>query len=72
MKKYKLRRTGAYGRSIETTIPQDAFDREVRRLGLSRDEAMDLLQAVWRYGDFHGIYLAFEEIERTEEKDGEN
>ena len=67
LKKYRLRKTGAYGGSIETTIPQEAFDREARRLGLSRDEALEILQAVWRYGDFRGIYLAFEMVENSEE-----
>jgi len=67
LKKYRLRKTGGYGRSIETTIPQEAFDREAKRLGLSRDEALEILQAVWRYGDFPGIYLAFEVNENSKE-----
>ena len=69
LKKYRLRKTGAYGRSIETTIPQEVFDREVRLLGLSRDEALDILRAVWRYGDFQGVYLNFEASEEAT-KDG--
>ena len=60
LKKYRLRKTGARGSSIEVTIPQEAFDREARRLGLSRDEAIETLKAVWRYGNFRGVYLTFE------------
>ena len=67
LKTYRLRKTGANGGSTEVTIPQEAFEREARRLGLSRDEALDILRAVWRYGDFRGIHLAFEEIKKIEE-----
>jgi len=70
LKKYRLRKTGAYGSSTEVTIPQEVFDREARRLGLSRDEALDLLQAVWRYGGFRGVYLAFETIKNSGEDKG--
>jgi len=60
IKKYRLRKTGAYGSSTEVTIPPEVFDREARRLGLSRDEALETLQAVWRYGNFRGVFLTFE------------
>ena len=63
VKSYRLRKTGAGGKSIEITLPQEVFRREIRRLGLSKDEALKLLTAVWHYGPFHGIYLAFEAIE---------
>lgn len=69
-KKYRLRKTGAYGGSTEVTMPQEVVDREARRLGLSRDEALDVLRAVWKYGNFRGIYLVFEEIEKSGEEDG--
>ncbi|MBA7655231.1 hypothetical protein ES703_63130 [subsurface metagenome] len=63
VKSYKLRRTGAGGQTIELTLPKEVFKREVRRLGLSQDEALKLLNAVWHYGPFRGIYLVFEASE---------
>jgi len=62
-KKYKLRRAGAYGQSTEVTLPPQLFERESKRLGLSRDEALNLLHAIWRYGNFRGVYLSFEASE---------
>ena len=66
VKTYKIRRTGYEGRSLETTIPREIFEREARRLDLSFDEALGLLRAVWRYGNFKGSYLVFEAIENSE------
>ena len=66
VKSYKLRKTGAGGKSIEITLPQEVFRREMRRLGLSKDEALKMLTAVWHYGTFKGIYLSFEEAEEDD------
>ena len=33
IRKYKVRRTGSRGRTLETSIPREAFEREARRLG---------------------------------------
>lgn len=52
-------------RSIQTTIPREVFAREARRLGLTVEEALKKLEAVWRYGAPNGLYLTFE----TEEKE---
>ena len=69
VKIYKIRRTGYQGYSLETTIPREIFEREARRNDLSFDEALGLLRAVWRYGNFKGSYLAFETVENSEESE---
>ena len=63
IKRYKIRRTGRHGATLETTIPREAFEREARRMGLTVKEAIKKLDAVWRYGDFPGVFLSFEERE---------
>lgn len=60
IKMYKLRRTGRHGATLETSIPKEIFERECRKQGLNFDEGVEKLQAVWRYGDFPGVYLTFE------------
>jgi len=60
IKKYKVRRTGARGKTLETSIPREAFEREARRMGISLEEAPDILDAVWRYNSFAGLHLSFE------------
>ena len=60
VKRYKIRLTGRLGSSIETTVPKEVFEREVRRLGLTVEEALEKLDAVWRYNSFKGLYLTFE------------
>lgn len=59
-KRYKVRRTGRNGVSLETTIPRVVFEREARRHGLSLNEAVEKLEAVWKFNSFHGLYLSFE------------
>ena len=56
---YNIRTTGRLGRSLETTIPREVFDREARRLGLEPDDAVSKLNAVWSYDGFEGLYLSF-------------
>jgi hypothetical protein len=66
-KAYKIRRTGHSGGSIETTIPKEVFEREARRLDMDLDEALNDLQAVWRFDNFPGLHLSFEkQDDRTE------
>lgn len=61
-KRYKIRRSGRRnGSSIETTIPPLAFEREARRRGMTPEEAVDKLTAVWHYNSFPGLHLRFEE-----------
>jgi len=60
VKRYKIRLTGRFGSSIETTVPKEVFEREARRLGLTVEEALEKLNAVWRYNSFKGLYLTFE------------
>lgn len=67
VKIYKVRRTGRYGTSLETTIPREVFEREARRLGMTVKEAVKKLRAVWRYNSFEGLHLSFEPNE--EDKD---
>ena len=60
IKRYKVRRSGREGRTLETSIPREAFEREARRMDMSPDEAVRELEAVWRYNDFRGLHLSFE------------
>jgi hypothetical protein len=61
IKKYRVRKTGNEGASLETTIPREVFEREARRLGLTPEDAIKKLLAVWRFNSFKGLHLAFEE-----------
>lgn len=60
IKRYKIRPTGKAGATLETSIPKEVFEREARRLGLTFEEALEKLEAVWRFNDFHGLLLSFE------------
>jgi len=64
-KTYKIRRTGKFGETLETTIPREAFEREARRLHMDPKEAVDKLVAVWRFNSFLGLHLSFEEKEKS-------
>lgn len=59
-KRYRIRRTGRNGASLETTIPKVVFEREAARLGLTVEEAIEKLVAVWEFNSFHGLHLSFE------------
>lgn len=63
IKRYKIRLTGARGTSLETTIPKEVFEREAKKLGLTVEEAVKELNAVWRYDGFDGLHLRFEPVE---------
>jgi len=60
IKRYKIRATGSQNASIETTIPREAFEREARRQGMTTEEALRNLTAVWRFNSFRGLHLSFE------------
>jgi hypothetical protein len=60
IKRYKVRTTGNQNASIETTIPREAFEREARRQGMTIEEAVSKLRAVWRFNSFQGLHLSFE------------
>ena len=60
IRKYAIRRTGHKGSSLETTIPREVFEREARRLNMLPEEAIEKLDAVWRFNSFHGLHLNFE------------
>jgi len=64
IKRYRVRTTGNQGSTLETSIPREAFEREVRRLGLSFEEALQKLVAVWRFNSFHGLHLSFEPTDK--------
>ena len=68
IKKYKIRATGNQTASIETTIPKEAFEREARRKGMTLKEALKKLTAVWRYNNFRGLHLSFEETPTPREQ----
>ena len=63
MRRYKVRRVGNQKSSIETTIPREAFEREARRCGMTAQEALTQLVAVWRFNSFKGLHLSFERKE---------
>lgn len=63
IKRYKVRKSGRNGRTLETSIPRLTFEREARRRGLSVEKALEDLEAVWRFNDFDGLYLNFERKE---------
>jgi hypothetical protein len=66
MKKYRLRRAGAQGATIEITLPKEAVEREARRLGISDEEAAEKLVGIWRYNAFPGLHLSFEKRANSE------
>lgn len=65
IKRYKVRSVGNQNASIETTIPKEAFEREARRLGMTVEEAIRNLVAVWRFNSFKGLHLSFERKKET-------
>lgn len=60
IKRYKIRSVGNQKASIETTIPKEAFEREARRSGMTAEEALADMEAVWRFNSFRGLHLSFE------------
>ena len=60
IKSYKVRRSAKDRHSIQTTVPIEAFEREVRRHKMTFEEALEKLKAVWRYNKFRGLHLSFE------------
>lgn len=77
IKRYRIRSTGNLRASIETTIPREVFERECRRQGLTIEEGLARLEAVWRYNSFRGLHLSFESKKKQKtvqggEIDGEN
>jgi len=68
IKRYKIRRTGKAGATLETSIPREVFEREARGLGLTYEEALKKLEVVWRFNNFRGLYLSFELIEKKNKK----
>jgi len=68
VKKYRIRPTGKGGATLETSIPKEVFCREARRLGLTFEEALEKLVAVWRYNSFRGLHLSFEPAAEQEKQ----
>jgi hypothetical protein len=60
MKRYRVRPTGTCGSTLETSIPREAFERECRGQGLTVEEGLEKLDAVWRFDSFKGLHLTFE------------
>jgi hypothetical protein len=63
IRRYKIRSVGNQKASIETTIPREAFEREARKVGMTTQEALSQLVAVWRFNSFKGLHLSFEKKE---------
>jgi hypothetical protein len=66
IKRYTIRQTGSRGRTIETSVPREVFEREARRFGLTPKQALKQLEAVWRFNSFHGLHLSFEPRQRKQ------
>lgn len=68
-RKYNLRfakkKTKEGYESLEITVPLEVAERECRRLGMTTEEFADKYDAVWYLGNHPGLYLAFEEKEKT-------
>jgi len=64
-KTYKVRFAGG---AYEITLPKVAVEREARRLGISEEDVVEKLVAVWRFNAFRGLHLDFEVKERREVK----
>jgi hypothetical protein len=67
IKKYRVRSSGRKGSTLETSISKEAFGREARRKGLTFEEALDKIVAVWCFNDFGGLHLSFEPAKKEEE-----
>ena len=65
IKTYRVRTTGKNGATLETSIPREVFEREARRQGLTVEEALQRLMAVWRFDSFIGLHLSFEPKKET-------
>lgn len=63
-KRYKVRRTGGVGTTLEITLPREAYEREARIRGLTPEEFMEVYHAVWCYDSFEGLYLRFEPMHK--------
>ena len=64
-KRYKLRKSGKDGVSIEVTVPRIILEYEARKRGLSVDEALARFEGVWKFNNLKGVYLfVFEEREK--------
>ena len=66
IKRYKVRCIGRGGRTLGVSVPREVFEREARKMKIPPEEAPERLEAVWRYNDFDGLYLRFEEVEKKE------
>lgn len=71
MRKYKLRRAGGKYSTFEITIPREIVEREMRRLELTEEEALKTLLCVWKYNNFHGVYLSFERKKKEDKTSNE-
>lgn len=65
-KRYKVRTVGKH--SLQVVIPREAFEKAARAKDLTFKEAVKKLKAVWRYGEFPGLILTFEEGEEAAEE----
>ena len=70
IKRYRIRPTGKNASSLETCIPKEAFERELRKLGLTYEQGIEQLEAVWRFDSFRGLHFSFEpgSIDRDRER----
>jgi hypothetical protein len=69
IKSYRVRRPAQNRHSIQTTVPIEAFEREARRHKMTFEEALEKLEAVWRYNKFRGLHLSFEPRDKGESKE---
>ena len=60
IKSYRVRQATKGRRSVQTTIPIEAFELEARRHKMTFEKAIEKLRAVWRFNELKGLHLSFE------------
>ena len=61
-RRYKIYRPNRQDREVRTigsTLPYDAVEREARKVGLTVEEFIDKYEAEYWYGNFDGMYIKF-------------
>jgi len=56
-KQYKLRKTGEEGFSVSVTIPKLILEYEAKQRGLTIEDLLKEVNAVWKFNHLRGHYL---------------
>ena len=66
-KMYRPNREDREVRSIVSTLPYEAVEREARKVGLSLEEFVDQYEAEYWYGSFDGMLIKFVKINEKQQ-----